>query len=404
MLDIKINENVYGMDMDELFVMAKRINKKRSFLFVSKVLGKHIENNNHEVIYAGMLLAKRLNEVFVKADDKFDWSLNKKEFVSKYMMETYEVPEKLVFIGFAETATGLGQSVFDRFDNSLYFHTTRNRFEDRKSVLSFEEEHSHATSHLCYVDESFINNDHPVVLVDDEMTTGNTSLNIISDIHSKYPRKDYVVVSILNWMNEDEREMYREFEKANDVNIHFVYLVSGEIDRTFKEDLGESNVIRDAVSNAEYKMGRLKGVKEETNKFIKETGRFGITSQEHLSWKKELLSSYAPTDDKVLVIGNGEYMYVPILMAYALGDQKVKTTTRSPIYVDNDASYSVRSGIEFGSVDGSGVTNYLYNIANTSYDRAVFMVEGETKEREMTDFISKLTSFGSIKQVEVVNV
>ena len=43
-VDINIRENKYNLNLDDLIIMGKRINNpKRNFLFISKVLGKHIE-------------------------------------------------------------------------------------------------------------------------------------------------------------------------------------------------------------------------------------------------------------------------------------------------------------------------------------------------------------------------
>ena len=43
-VDINIRENKYNLNLNDLIVMGKRINnEKRNFLFISKVLGKHIE-------------------------------------------------------------------------------------------------------------------------------------------------------------------------------------------------------------------------------------------------------------------------------------------------------------------------------------------------------------------------
>ena len=43
-VEISIRENKYNLNLNDLIVMGKRINnKKRNFLFISKVLGKHIE-------------------------------------------------------------------------------------------------------------------------------------------------------------------------------------------------------------------------------------------------------------------------------------------------------------------------------------------------------------------------
>lgn len=401
-MEYKVTENVYNLKEEDLFVVGKRINKKRSFLFISKILGKHLEVESSKILYGGMLLAKRLNEVFVSSSDTYDWSKSEKDFVDSYLMDSYENKKEMVFIGFAETATGLGQSVFDRFSNSLYFHTTREDVLGKKSLINFEEEHSHATSHRCYIDESYLNNDLPVVLVDDEVTTGNTSLNIIKDIQNKFPRKEYVVVSILNWMSESELEMYKAYEEANDVKIHFVYLMKGEIDRNYQENLGRNQVAIAEYQEDDFVVSNIGDFEKLNGIYIKETGRFGLTSANQHAWKLSLKDNVLKDSDNILVVGNGEFMYLPILVAYYLGDKKIKTTTRSPIYVEDKDDYVIRSGIKFSSLDGREIDNYLYNIKESSYDKILVCVEGNVVMARLGEFIGKLKTFGNVNDIKVL--
>lgn len=401
----KIEENIYNLNENDWFVVGKRINKKRSFLFISKRLGKHLENNSSKILHGAMLLSRRLNEVFVKADDNFDWELGEEQFVNKYFNDFYNNKNKMVFIGFAETATGIGQSVFDRFDNSLYFHTTREDVEGEKSLLNFEEEHSHATSHRCYVEEGYLKNDYPVVLVDDEVSTGNTSLNIIKDIHSKFPRKEYVVVSILNWMNDDELEGYKKFEKENNVKIHLVYLFKGKIDRTYQENLGENKIFDTTIDvKNNVKVSILDNFIRVSDKYIKETGRFGMTSKEQHDWKIELKNIVKNEGKETLVIGNGELMYIPIVYSYLLGDKKVKTTTRSPIFANNEESNVIKTAYKFDSLDGDSVPYYIYNLSEKIYDKYVLMLEKNTKKDKVNEMISMLKSVVGDKEIEIVLV
>lgn len=39
---VEVRDNPYNLELDNLFQMVMRINKKRSFLFVSTILGKHL--------------------------------------------------------------------------------------------------------------------------------------------------------------------------------------------------------------------------------------------------------------------------------------------------------------------------------------------------------------------------
>ncbi len=54
---VQIEHNPYGLSVETLYEMAARINKKRSFLFVSKVLGKHIPIPPEVPMIASALLA-----------------------------------------------------------------------------------------------------------------------------------------------------------------------------------------------------------------------------------------------------------------------------------------------------------------------------------------------------------
>lgn len=56
-VSITVQRNPFDLPLDTLFKMAARINKKRSFLFVSKVLGKHIPVNPHVSLLAGASLS-----------------------------------------------------------------------------------------------------------------------------------------------------------------------------------------------------------------------------------------------------------------------------------------------------------------------------------------------------------
>ncbi|WP_205417770.1 phosphoribosyltransferase domain-containing protein, partial [Escherichia coli] len=85
----------------------------------------------------------------------------------------------------------------------------------------------HATSHRCYVDESILQNNREVILVDDEMTTGKTNINIIRSIHERFPRTTYTVVSILDWRSDEDVRLYAELEKELGIVIHSVCLLKG---------------------------------------------------------------------------------------------------------------------------------------------------------------------------------
>ena len=55
-IDLTIKENLYSVNPDSLFRVGARINPKRSFLFISKIIGKHLRINPDTMFAAGKLL------------------------------------------------------------------------------------------------------------------------------------------------------------------------------------------------------------------------------------------------------------------------------------------------------------------------------------------------------------
>ena len=156
---INIKENILNLDIYNYLDLAIRNNKKRRFLFVSKVLGKHLPCRVCDMDNLG----KDIVKVYEKKQD--------------YLKSG-------VVISFAETGTALGHSVFNYINSDYEFiHTTREKVENKES-LHFLEEHSHATNHnLYYEDLKYLKDKEEIILVDDEITTGNTCINLIKKIN-----------------------------------------------------------------------------------------------------------------------------------------------------------------------------------------------------------------------------
>jgi hypothetical protein len=77
-VEVNVLNNPYQFELEQLFQMATRINKKRSFLFVSKVLGKHLAVNPQIPLLVGSLLSMRYKEVVYGIKD------NRSKEVLKY--------------------------------------------------------------------------------------------------------------------------------------------------------------------------------------------------------------------------------------------------------------------------------------------------------------------------------
>ncbi|WP_246188260.1 phosphoribosyltransferase family protein [Metabacillus lacus] len=392
--------------------MSARVNKKRGFLFVSKVLGKHLPVHPLKPLLTSGLLAITYYEHTTGESVKGKEAIIKGAFSDcpHEMREAYnllttlhlDLKESPVIIGFAETATSLGHSFFERFEHAFYYHTTRELVEDETPCLSFEEEHSHAVDQLCYIHEERINHDKPIILVDDEITTGNTALNIIRNIHSKYPRKHYSVVSILDWRSEENREQFLQLEKELNIQITIVSLLSGRMEfigRTIEDAAYNYQPLDHAgteehinyVSLHEYFIESHYVCSNKSIPYIEGTGRFGISKSSQLHIEDACMKAgqylrQMREGHQTLCLGTGEFMYIPMRIASHLGEGVYfHSTTRSPILPVNQPDYGIQNGFSFSNPENMSIVHYLYNIPKDVYDDVFIFFEKEIPESSLKE-------------------
>lgn len=336
-MDIKLKTGTLSLEnssiLNNLIGFSSRINKKRGFLFVSKVLGKHIPAKPSAMKIVHKQLADLLKE---QLKDDFT-----------------------VFIGFAETATGIGNGVFEEANlkNSFYIHTTRFNLSSER-LLEFKEEHCHAPSHILYkpTDEKIneiLEKAQNIVLVDDEITTGNTLNNITEVLKNRFPQvKNYYSVSIINWMKKFNPE------------INYIYLYHGEFSFSTSElsDNDNQNIVSEALEN-----------KYLDSIIPYNYGRFGIKNTD-INYDS-LVDYKKLRDKKVLVLGTAEFMYQSYKLAEYLEnkgiDVSVQSTTRSPVNVDLD----INSKIQFKDNYSENIDNFLYNVIDKEYDLVLICYE-----------------------------
>ena len=414
-VEIIVDCNAYQIPIDALFLMAARKNAKRSFLFVSKILGKHIPTHPFIPLIGGAALAARYASMLYNenrledhcnfAQALVDWQV--RDDMWDYIRHNpLPLPDKTVFIGFAETATALGHAMFSCFfENAQYIHTTRENIVDIDQVLQFAEEHSHATEHYCYaVDPTLFDNEDMVVLVDDEITTGKSALNFIKAIQNQYPRKKYGVVSILDWRSVADQQRFKDVENELGICIHTISLVSGRITvsgqpvvghQQHKNLTGQMQPVVEMIV-LEHELGPLLKLSslnsnhgESTVPYLHSTGRFGISSKEqaHLEANFQKVGSFLKNKrkgHKTLCLGTGEFMYIPFKIAGYMGDGvSVQSTTRSPIHPAQHAGYAVKQVISFPSFDDNLLMNYVYNIPTDYYDEVFIFVERAVEAKDL---------------------
>ncbi|WP_258309299.1 phosphoribosyltransferase family protein [Cytobacillus oceanisediminis] len=426
-VEIDITDNPYEIPAEDFFIMAARINKKRSFLFVSKVLGKHIPINPQIGLLTGELLANRYmekvknketgkNAELLSAFRNGAGAFNGSPFIDD--------EERPVIIGFAETATALGHAFFQSFKKADFFHTTREQLVDKDPVITFEEEHSHATSHRCYIDESLLDNKREIILVDDEMTTGKTAINIIKSIHARFPRKVYTIVSILDWRSEKDQKGFDDLEKELGIIIHSVSLLKGRIRVEGSPDVSEnqaeprteedSAVISYIHINKEFPnlLNQVAGPSITLGgdirhvPYLKESGRFGLDADGQTRLNQSLKEigrclSSKRDGQNTLCLGTGEFMYIPMKLASLMGEGiKFHSTTRSPIFVKNEGNYGAQFGFSFPNPEDLDMAQFVYNIPEGCYDEVFLFFERETASSALEPLIRNIKKY--IKHIKIV--
>lgn len=382
-MKINIRENVYDLNLDDLVSIGYRDNNsKRNFLFISKVLGKHIEVKPDICKVTGFLLASTILGVTKETSMLINYikDKNKGINVNEAMNLAYRTNEKLVILGFAETATGLGMAVASAIENSYYITTTREDIKGIKSFLSFEEEHSHATTHKCFPEDIYkLREADRIILVDDEITTGKSMLNIIKELKKTTGVKKYEILTILDWRNIEYRNLYKDFMRKNKVEIEVRALISGDI------EIEDNNVYcneKESLLSEKMNVNSL-NILSRKGQYLKFTGRFGVYFDDIKKLEEECIRAANKIQEiigynkKILVLGHGENIYIPSRIAsYLKGDVYFKSTTRSPIYCSNEKGYLINEKNVFYH---NGVKYYFYNKSRIEevYDKVILITEDD---------------------------
>ncbi|WP_194266044.1 phosphoribosyltransferase domain-containing protein [Arthrobacter yangruifuii] len=436
------------LPVEDLVGLALRRNPRRAHLLVSRVLAKHVPTEPALVLAAGELLgalagaalgsaveeavlrgvAGELAAVLEGSAESGDGTgtngtgrhsapRSPRARLQYAREQLWELPishPDVITIGYAETATGLGRLVADML-GSYYIHSTRHAPAGAVAYGAFEEAHSHAASHrLLPVDPSVLNTPAPVVLVDDELSTGATVINTITELHAAAAHPLYVVASLIDLRSDADRARFDALAEELGCSIRVVALGTGSI------ELGE-----DILSRAQQLISRLSGSPAAAGADAAKPGtagadaglpaaadveptsgieasaaaapepgtvtvldysgaapglrsdrfgnRAGISSEylgtlpdalpgavsaESLALVATRISAALPASaGPVLVLGCEEFIHVPLTIANALAEAlpgtpvRFSTTTRSPIVPIDRPDYAIANAVDFASHD-----------------------------------------------------
>ena len=360
----------------DLVKIAKRENNsKRNYLVVDPLQGKHVPVTPSAALNLFKNLASKLQ--------------------GKYE------GERLLLIGFAETATAIGAQAAITL-GTKYIHTTREVIPD-VSYLFFSEAHSHATEQKLVKDDidRVINETDRIVFVEDEVTTGNTIMNIIRIIRREYQRKiKFAVASLLNGMTEEYLKIYQEEE----IDLHYLvktdhsgysaiaekyhcdgtcvcataekYHCDGLSIRAIQEDHTHEKLAVSTQDKIWNELPHIISIPGWMN-----ARRFVDAKQYETVCKKLAETVIAETSvkqgERLLVIGTEEFMYPALLTGQEIEkmgcDVRSHSTTRSPIAVSTEEEYPLHCRYELRSLYDPDRKTFIYDLE--SYDRVIVMTD-----------------------------
>ena len=346
--------------------VAKRMgNKKRSFLLVNPLQGKHVPVDPDECLGMMQTLGMKVRET---------------------------VPECGLVIGFAETATAIGAVVAMAYGgNCRYIHTTRESLFGEN--ISFREEHSHAVNQsLSIINlKQYLSETDTVIFVDDEYTTGKTLFNVVAQLYDILPgmkEKRIVAVSVLNQVTEEN-------------GIEFVSLVRPQLEIK-QEDLSLEKPKKvyypaNPEISLNYKRIPMFDI------------RYGAAIKEYEERCNRLVSeglSVVPDRENILVLGTEEFMYPGLAFAKALKDRNGRrvsfhATTRSPIAVSGEDGYPIFNGYEVPSFHDKNRKNYVYDLKK--YDHAVILTDAKKIDPKDVVYFSELFSIYGIHDFTILH-
>lgn len=353
----------------ELAAVAKRENnKKRTWLVVNRLQGKHVPVSPGKALRMFGSLADLL-------------------------LEEYQ-GERLLLIGFAETATAVGAAVAEKL-GALYIQTTREQIRDVE-YFYFSEQHSHATEQKLVKDDldQVMERVDRIIFIEDEITTGNTIRNIIELLKKAYPGcAGFSAASLLNGMAKTYQEEYAK----SGIRLHWLLRTCHDSYEERAADCRGDGICHGcdsslpAVVPEEYRISGCRDARRLTDGTLYKTAcrQMGREAVERLQPVR---------GERILVIGTEEFMYPALVLASMLEEKtgwvRCHSTTRSPILVSSEAWYPLHERYELRSLYDRQRTTFLYDLS--AYDRVCMVTDAGEEEKEgLYSLINALVSCGN---------
>lgn len=384
----------------ELVRIAKRENNtRRKYLVVNRLQGKHIPVSPKEALQMFRSLAELIKEAYPS--------------------------ERLLMVGFAETATAIGAAVAIECQ-AAYMQTTREVI-DGVDYLYFSESHSHATEQkLVKTDlDKIIGKTDRIVFIEDEVTTGNTILNIVRLIQKTYAKPfSFAVASILNGMNEEALENYKNLK----IPVHYLVKTAHDTYTEIAEQYQADGTCHICTKPQEKEVEQQKEVQQQIEMQQTKEAQQPIEVQEISGWInarrlhtadtykqaceqlwQEIQQKYGytkytketETGRRILVLGTEEFMYPALYVGAKLEEAgytvRMHATTRSPIAVSKEEKYPLHTRYELASLYDKNRTTFVYDLAE--YEEVLVLTDAQKQETEGWESLQRALTLNHNRQI-----
>lgn len=335
-------------ELDNLCALGARENPRRGFLFVSKLNGRYEAVRPSTLHRACDQLAQQV---------------------------PFTLPGPVLFVSIAEAGLAIGGAVYEhwlrasqRLD-AVFMQSSRHEVEAENAWM-FTEQHSHAREHRVYLAEdsptsAVFRAAKTLVLIDDEITTGNTMANATLAARGVANGICHVEqVTLTDWSGGESAHLN---EARTGLCTKTRSLWTGAY--KFRQALNLKN-IRDPTHLETDQRLLLRGNTECAN-FGRAWGLVQLP---------KVLKEQIGLGNRVLVIGTGEFQHQPLAWARGLEKEGVdvhfQTTTRAPVKIEG----GIRRRFEFSDTYGGSSSSYLYNVEPSQYDQIFLCIEDQRQE------------------------
>ena len=343
------------IDGNDLIQVAKRENNpKRHYLYVNPLQGKHLPVSPSRSLALFASLAEEAAQRFAG--------------------------ERLLVVGFAETATAIGAALAYGAGNVDFYCSTTREALPGADYLFFSESHSHAREQRLVLDHlaEVLPQVDRVVFAEDEVTTGNTIAHLISVLQGAFPALPlgFGILSLLNSMEEARLQAW----EAQGIPVGFLHRIPQAY--RAEEIAGYAYPSLAGVAPV-YSPAPLPVVEIGGRWEARVAGPSGDLRRRCDAFVAQTLSQLTlPAGaSSILVLGTEECMFPGLLLGQALEEQdprrvvRFHATTRSPIAISPDPAYPLHARDPRDSVYEAGRRTFLYNLA--AYDQVLLVTDAE---------------------------